>query len=259
MSIGRILREKREERELSVADVSAGTRINKKYIQALEDENFRLIPSQVYAKGFLKACAHFLGLDAKSLVDELTAFYKNREESSKAAVPAPKTTRMISIPKMPNLPKMPEMPKLKFDKNTLYIALVSLFILIFLLSVYGYVLSYKRRPVLIKANPPATGNIIPAKVPAKVPAKAPVKVPVKEGKIEVRIETAGRSWLSVTSGTKALYSETLEPGIKLRFIGKEIKVKAGNGGVVKVFVDGEPVGLMGQEGVVTERIYRALE
>jgi len=247
VSIGKILREKREERELSVATVSVETRINKKYIQALEDENFLLIPSQVYAKGFLKAYANFLGLDAKSLIDELAAFYKNREEGRKAAVSATKITRIISVPKFPNLPKMPDLPKLKYDKNTLYIALLSFFVLIFLLSVYGYVLSHQRRAVLIKTNPPATGKIIPAKVPAK------------EGKIEVKIEAIGRSWLSVTSGTKELYSETLESGMKLRFVGKEIKVKAGNGGAVKVYVDGEPVGLMGQEGVVSERTYRASE
>ena len=256
MSIGKLLREKREEREQSVADVSAGIKVNKKYIQALEDENFLLIPSQVYAKGFLKAYAHFLGLDAKSLIDELTAFYKNREEGRKAAVSAPKITRMISVPKMPSLPKMPDLPKLKFDKNTTYIALLSFFVLIFLLSVYGYVLSHQRRAVLIKANPPATEKIIPVKLPA---AKAPVKSAAMEGKIEVKIETIGRSWLLVTSGTKELYSGTLEPGMKLRFVGKEIKVKAGNGGAVKVYVDGNSLGLMGQDGAVAEKTYRASE
>ena len=247
MSIGNILREKREERKLSVANVSVETKINKKYIQALEDENFLLIPSHVYAKGFLKAYANFLGLDAKILIDELAAFYKNREEGNKAAVSATKITRMISVPKFPNLPKMPDLPKLKFEKNTMYIALLSFFVFIFLLSVYGYVLSHQKRTVLIKANPPATGKIIPAKVPAK------------EGQIEVKIEAIGRSWISVTSGAKELYSETLEPGMKLRFVGKEIKVKAGNGGAVKIYVDGNLLGLMGQDGSVSEMTYRASE
>ena len=247
MSIGKILREKREERELSVADVSAGTKVNKKYIQALEDENFLLIPSQVYAKGFLKAYAHFLGLDAKILVDELMAFFKNREEGKKAAGTAPKISKMISVPKFPDLPKMPDLTKLKFDKNTMYITLLLFFVLIFLISVYGYVLSHQRRAVLIKANPPATGKILPAKVPAK------------EGKIEVKVETTGRSWISVSSGAKELYSETLEPGMKLKFVGKEIKVKAGNGGAVRIYVDGNSLGLMGREAVVSERTYKVTE
>ena len=256
MSIGKLLREKREERELSVADVSAGTKVNKKYIQALEDENFLLIPSQVYAKGFLKAYAHFLGLDAKSLVDELMAFYKNREEWKKAAVSVPKISKMISFPKFPSLPKMPNLPKIEYDKNTRYVALLSLFVVLFLVSVYGYVSIHKKSVVTIKANPPATGKIIPAKVPAAI---ALAKSAVKEGKVEVKIETTGRSWISVSSGAKELYSETLEPGMKLRFVGKEIKVKAGNGGAVKIYVDGNFLGLMGEDGVVSERTYRASE
>ena len=256
MSIGKLLREKREERKLSVADVSAGTRINKKYIQALEDENFLLIPSQVYAKGFLKAYAHFLELDAKSLVDELIAYFKNREEGKTAAATAQKISKMISVPKFPDLPKMPELPKLEFNKNTAYIALLSFFILLFLLSVYAYVLPHWKKAAPIKANPPATGKIIPAKLPA---AKAPVKSAAKEEKIEVKIETTGRSWISVSSGAKELYSETLEPGIKLRFVGKEIKVKAGNGGAVRIYVDGNSLGLMGQDGVVSEKTYKVSE
>jgi hypothetical protein len=256
VSIGRLLREKREERKLSVADVSAGIKVNKKFILALEDENFLLIPSQVYAKGFLKAYAHFLGLDAKSLIDELAAFYKNREEGSKAAASAPKMTRMISIPKMPILPKMPSLSELKFDKNTMYIALMSFFVLILLLSFYGYVSTHQKRAVPIKANPPATGKVIPAKLTAAI---APAKSVIKEGKIEVKIETLGRSWISVSSGAKEIYSETLEPGMKLKFVGKEIKIKAGNGGAIKIFVNGNLRGLMGQEGVVSEKTYKATE
>ena len=264
MNLGKILREKREERKLSVADVSAGTRINKKYIQALEDENFLLIPSQVYAKGFLKACAHFLGLDAKSLIDELAAFYKNREEGNKAVASAPKITRMISVPKFPNLPKMPNLPKIEYDKNTMYIALLSFFVLIFLISIYGYVSTRPKKALLIKANPPVAVKVETVKVLAKKIAANSAEMAAKEkestrGKIELKLEATGRSWISVTSGAKQLYSETLEPGMKLRFVGKEIKVKAGNGGAVKIYVNGESLGLMGQEGVVSERTYRASE
>lgn len=83
------------------------------------------------------------------------------------------------------------------------------------------------------------------------------KSTVTEGKVEVKLETTGRSWVSVSSGTKELYNETLGPGAKLRFVGKEIKVKAGNGGGVKVYVNGNPMGVMGEEGVVVERTYKA--
>ena len=79
MSLGQILKGKRESRKLSIEEAASAVRVSKKYIHALEDENFLLIPSQVYAKGFLKAYSEFLGLDTAQLLSELKDFYKSRE------------------------------------------------------------------------------------------------------------------------------------------------------------------------------------
>ena len=266
MSIGKILREAREEKGLSVADVSAETKINKKYIQALEDGNYLLIPSQVYAKGFVKAYSNYLGLDAKSLVGELMDFYKSREEGRKTILSTQKIQKIISIPNVMKFPKIPELPKFEFDKNIItYIIAVLSVLFLLLLFIYGYVSSHQKRAILIQANPPATARIEEAKAePKKLTAKSTEESTAKEsklskGKIEVKLETIGRSWVLVTSGTKELYNETLEPGSKLRFVGKEIKVKAGNSGAIKVYLNGKPLGIMGEEGAVGERTYRATE
>ncbi len=279
MSIGKILREKREERGLSVADVFAEIKINKKYIQALEDDNFLLIPSQVYAKGFLKAYSDFLGLDTKNLVGELINYYKNREGERKTISSAKKMPKVISVPGVPKLPKIIGIPELKlkfkFNMKMVYIAVMSvLALLVLFILIYGFISFHKKSAVSIMVNPPAAGKIErPMVGPKKPPAvKAPaVKAPavteekmneessIPEGKVEVRIDTIGRSWIYVASGTKVLYSETLNPGAKLRFVGREITVKAGNGGGVKVYVNGISKGLMGEEGVASEKTYRASE
>ncbi len=260
MSLGSILKDKREEKKLSIADVSVETKINKKYIQALEDGNYLLIPSQVFAKGFLKAYSEFLGLDPKSLVGELINYYKSREEGRKAAVSAPKIQNIISIPKMLKLPRMPAIPDYKFDMKIMFAAVLSVFVLLLLLSVYGYVSSHQKSAVVIEANPPAAAGTEAAKVlPKKIPEKPVGATAVPAGKIELRIETTKRSHISVSSGSMELYSGTLQPGAKLRFVGKEIKVKAGNGGGVKVYVNGESLGAMGEEGVAAEKTYRASE
>jgi transcriptional regulator with XRE-family HTH domain len=279
VSIGKILREKREEKELSVADVFAETKINKKYIQALEDDNFLLIPSQVYAKGFLKAYSNFLGLDAKSLVGELTNYYKNREGERKTISSAKKMPKIIPIPgvaKLPNIIGTPNFKlQFKINRDMVYMAVLSVLVLLLLfILIYGYIAFHQKGAVSIMANPPAVGKIEKPMVgPKKPPAvKAPaVKAPavteekmteessIPEGKIELRIDTVGRSWIYVASGTKVLYSETLNAGAKLRFIGREITVKAGNGGGVKVYVNGNSQGLMGEEGVAAEKTYRASE
>ncbi|MFH1710424.1 MAG: RodZ domain-containing protein [bacterium] len=271
MSIGSVLREEREEKKLSIADVSAATKVNRKYIQALEDDNYLLIPSRVYAKGFLKAYANFLGLDAKSLIDELVNFYDSREETKKMLPSAPKMTDLLSVPVVIKLPKMPDIPKfefnknIKFNRNIVYAAVLAAFVLFFLISVYEYVPSPQKNMVPIKANPPAAVNIekpdlVAIKPPVKsVEEKVAVESPVPAGRIEVKLETVGISWIAVSSGAKELYKATLGPGVKLRFIGREIKVKAGNGGGVKVYINGEFAGVMGEEGVVAEKTYRTSE
>jgi hypothetical protein len=71
--IGSSLREARERRGLSFADVERGTRIRPRYLRALEEETFDQLPGRVYAKGFLRGYADFLGLDGQRFVDELSS------------------------------------------------------------------------------------------------------------------------------------------------------------------------------------------
>ena len=51
-----------------------------KYLRALEDEQFELLPAQTYVKGFLNTYAEFLGLDGQLYVDEYNSRYVTREE-----------------------------------------------------------------------------------------------------------------------------------------------------------------------------------
>ena len=68
--IGASLREARTRRGLSLDDVTAGLRIRERYVTALEEERWELLPGEAYAKGFLRMYAEFLGLDGSLYVDE---------------------------------------------------------------------------------------------------------------------------------------------------------------------------------------------
>jgi cytoskeleton protein RodZ len=68
--IGPSLREARTRRGLSLDDVTAGLRIRERYVTALEEERWELMPGEAYAKGFLRMYAEFLGLDGSLYVDE---------------------------------------------------------------------------------------------------------------------------------------------------------------------------------------------
>ena len=68
--IGNSLREARVRQGLDYPQVELATKIRAKYIRALEDEQFAVLPAQPYVKGFLRTYADFLGLDGQLYVDE---------------------------------------------------------------------------------------------------------------------------------------------------------------------------------------------
>jgi len=68
--IGNSLREARVRQGLDYPQVELGTKIRAKYIRALEDEQFDILPGETYTKGFLRSYAEYLGLDGQIYVDE---------------------------------------------------------------------------------------------------------------------------------------------------------------------------------------------
>ena len=68
--IGNSLREARLRQHLDFPELEHTTKIRAKYLRALEDERFELLPSHTYIKGFLRSYADSLGLDGQLYVDE---------------------------------------------------------------------------------------------------------------------------------------------------------------------------------------------
>lgn len=68
--IGSTLREARVRRKLTLQQVAEDTKIRVKYLQALENEDFDLIPAPAYVKGFLRTYATYLGIDPQIILDE---------------------------------------------------------------------------------------------------------------------------------------------------------------------------------------------
>jgi transcriptional regulator with XRE-family HTH domain len=65
---GDVLRQTRTERKITLAEVEQDIRINRTYIEALENARFDLLPAPVYARGFMRSYARYLGLDPDEAV-----------------------------------------------------------------------------------------------------------------------------------------------------------------------------------------------
>src|SRR5271169_4353381 len=92
--IGNSLREARVRQGLDYAQIELGTKIRSKYIKALEDEQFGVLPAQPYVKGFLRTYAEFLGLDGQLYVDEYNSrFVVEGQEDAPPIARRPPTAR----------------------------------------------------------------------------------------------------------------------------------------------------------------------
>jgi hypothetical protein len=74
--IGQTLRETRLRARIDITEVEAATKIRAKYLRALENEEWDLLPGPTFVKTFLRTYADYLGLDSRMLVEE----YRQRFE-----------------------------------------------------------------------------------------------------------------------------------------------------------------------------------
>ena len=75
--IGRTLREARIRRKIDLVEIEDQTKIRVRYLRALENEEWDLLPGPTYTRSFIRTYASFLGLDGERLADD----YRRQEDS----------------------------------------------------------------------------------------------------------------------------------------------------------------------------------
>lgn len=78
--IGDTLRERRMTLKIDVHEVEEATKIRAKYLRALENEEFNLLPGTAYVRSFLRTYADYLDLDSRALLDRYRALQPAGED-----------------------------------------------------------------------------------------------------------------------------------------------------------------------------------
>ncbi|HEY5660837.1 MAG TPA: helix-turn-helix domain-containing protein [Gaiellaceae bacterium] len=197
--IGNSLREARLRQHLDFPEIELATKIRAKYLRALEDEQFEILPAQTYVKGFLRSYAEYLGLDGQLYVDEYNSRFVVGEEDAPARPrrSAPPPSRGVHVQSR-----------------------VVLFTLLGIAAVTALVIvawtrgePQKKEPVGL-ASTPVTQSTAAVTPPA---AKPPVRLIVSAKR--------GNCWLEVHSGTvtgRIVYQGTLERGQRKLFTGRKL-------------------------------------
>jgi cytoskeleton protein RodZ len=80
--IGETLRDARMRARIDVSEIEAKTKIRAKYLRALENEEWGLLPGPTFVKSFLRTYAQALGLDGKALVEEYRLSHEHPSEAA---------------------------------------------------------------------------------------------------------------------------------------------------------------------------------
>jgi cytoskeletal protein RodZ len=205
---------------LDITDVEAQTKIRAKYLRALENEDFGMLPGSTFVKSFLRTYAEFLGLDPHVLVEEYRIRHDPRDESE--------LTPFAGVPHGRQRQRPPRRPGW-------LPAAAAIFAILVLLLVLG----------LTGNNSPGGGGSTPVSTPTsakktKKPATQAPKQAAQPRTVHLRIVPASATYVCVDKGlgTKVVYEGTLV-GSK-SWTARHLRVNLGRR-AVRVTVNGKRV------------------
>ena len=225
--IGNSLREARLRQGLDLGEIEQATKIRSRYLKALEDEQFDILPAQTYVKGFLKAYADQLGLDGDLYVEEFNSRYATGEEEP---VPRGRSTGSTWPRPVP------------FQSSAVLIALTAIGLATALVIV-AWRFGATGEPDDIPGLPPVAEES-PKRATKTKPSQQRTKAAAPAGRVLlVASAVGGRCWLEVHRGSEAgelLFEGTIEQGTaKGPFSGKQLWLNVGAPSNLVIRVNGE--------------------
>jgi cytoskeleton protein RodZ len=217
--IGAALRDARMRARIDVSEIEAQTKIRAKYLRALEDEEWDLLPGPTYVKSFLRTYAEALDLDAKLLVDE----YKLRHERLSEVELQPISAAAPGRERRRQGPVVPRGVVLGLILAGLVFAL--------------YLLGLKTDDPAQQATPDQGTVTRPATTPPVASATPERRRPQK---VNLRIEATGQVYVCLKAGDRTLLNgEQLQQGdVTDQYSSKRFRMTLGNN-AVKLRINGK--------------------
>lgn len=228
--IGDILRETRERQGISFDQVEEEIMIKKRYLEAMENEDWARLPGKVYAKGFLRSYARFLKLNEQSIIDLYEVGNLDVQTTEAVQVTNDEPLEPRRRIELNNKPK----------KNMIIVFCVLAVALLFgsqwvynrltMPNEIGDNTPVEPAPDLPDTNPEEPG------VEDEAP-EAPAKLPRNTIDVVVLAQEEA-CWLRLRDGQQVLYEGTLMPGEKVSFNEVEqLNLRAGNAGTIQVTIN----------------------
>jgi transcriptional regulator with XRE-family HTH domain len=258
--LGEMLKVAREEKGLTLAEVEEITHIRQHLIEALEQNNTKLFPSPVIARGMIRNYAKFLELDP---LEALKLYDGNGVVPVKGQRLTPHGIEFMNLSMAPR-------PLVNWEfVFGILIGFVVIGTACYL--AYGTVL----QPMTLIATPTKTPRATgisedsalllptttppPTNTPTPIPP-TPTPTPVVYTGVHVALVMRQSSWVQILADDVKVFEGIIQAGETPSWSGeRRVAIRAGNGGGVEVVVNGQSRGLMGAEGQVVDQIWEKVD
>jgi cytoskeletal protein RodZ len=266
-SFGDGLKRERENKKITLDQVAVATKISVRMLRALEEEKFDQLPGGIFNKGFVRAYARHLGLDAEQAVTDYLA----------ASTPAPQPED-LELRAMAEQNDKKRQRQARLGKNMSWGWATVLLLIALGFSIWSVRSERAAESGKTPSERSAQAPIVPAPVKSNSPLESPAsrigkdappdyapasrseKPPSRSltgtGGFTVRLTAADDSWLSIVADGKTVFRGTLlAPHEQLIHANSSIFIRAGNLGGLDIDFNGMRLASQGKHGEAKTLIF----
>jgi cytoskeleton protein RodZ len=265
-SFGARLKREREQRKITLDDISVSTKIGTRFLAALEEEHFDQLPGGIFNKGFVRAYARHLGIDEnQAIADFVAASAPSQPESPPPGTPVLEAMAV----------RVPESKRKSRGNDGIPWGVVAVVLLITALGFALWGFHSREKPSIpgiaapspvpaetsspaaqtAAADPTQPASLKTTNPPAPSPASesavaqgtpVPVATAPNTGVFLVLIKAREDAWVSITADGKQISQDTLTAAAQKSIEAhNQLVIKTGNVGALDISFNGKMLGSQG--------------
>lgn len=259
------LKAAREEKDISLQQIASKTKIDIKFLRAIENANFDILPD-LYMKAFIREFAQYIDLDANAIIQKFENAKQGKPEEApvtETAAEAPQETvteetagkKFDSIETAPSPASAYENVKTnKLNTNYVYVGTIAVLVLIL---VYVLFVKSSSPDIIQESFSQQTANQDKPRYEMTEQNNNPSQVNSGQSNsnipdsLRLSVQTLSRVWVKVASDGKIITQQVYQPDSKLNFAAsKNFSVTVGNAGMVKILLNNKPIQNIGKTGEI---------
>lgn len=233
--IGQDLKRERELRGISLEEIADATKINIRFLRALEEDQFDVLPGKFFTRGIIREYAKYLGLEEESVLNkyhDALIILDQSEKQDKQALPPPSPMNIQNVVRL----------------TAFGAAIIAVLIALF------FIFKGEEAPAPIQPPPPEKIVQKKAMTPSTEPERAE-KTQQDIPELNINILFQQDTWIQVTADGEQIYEGIKLPGGKLQVIAREeLVIDVGNAGGLTYTLNSQKGKPFGPPGAVEKGI-----